>query len=311
MAWQKKGLIYCPDGGMDWAQHSFMTPTNFQRDEKTIRLYGGLRDEHGVSRIGYIDLDANNPKNILKTSQKPVLDIGEPGMFDDNGVILGDVLRVKDRIYMYYVGFQIVQKVKFFAFTGLALSDDNGDSFHRIQRTPILDRTDRAPHIRAIHSVLYEDNVFKIWFAIGKGSGWQRIDGMDYPSYNIWYTESEDGIHFAREPILCIDTEGSEYRIGRPRVYKEDGVYKMFYTRDFIERNYIAGYAESADGMHWERKDEQFPLQKAGQGWDSEMLCYPVLHHYKDKTYMFYNGNGFGRTGVGYAELEKEKNNGN
>ena len=33
------------------------------------------------------------------------------------------------------------------------------------------------------------------------------------------------------------------------------------------------------------------------------MACYPVKLKYKDKTYLFYNGNGMGKTGVGYAEL--------
>jgi hypothetical protein len=30
-------------------------------------------------------------------------------------------------------------------------------------------------------------------------------------------------------------------------------------------------------------------------------LCYPSLLAYKDRTYMFYNGNDMGRDGFGYA----------
>lgn len=75
----------------------------------------------------------------------------------------------------------------------------------------------------------------------------------------------------------------------------------MLYTRDFIPKDYVAGYAESADGIHWERKDAALGLDKSANGWDMEMVCYPVLLEYKEKTYMFYNGNGQGATGVGYA----------
>ena len=38
-------------------------------------------------------------------------------------------------------------------------------------------------------------------------------------------------------------------------------------------------------------------------GWDSDMAAYPSVIRYKDKTYMFYNGNNFGHEGFGYAEL--------
>jgi len=34
-------------------------------------------------------------------------------------------------------------------------------------------------------------------------------------------------------------------------------------------------------------------------GWDSEMICYPFVFRHKDKTYMLYCGNGYGKTGFG------------
>ena len=41
------------------------------------------------------------------------------------------------------------------------------------------------------------------------------------------------------------------------------------------------------------------------QDWESEMTCYPWVVDYQDRTYMFYNGNGYGETGIGWAELRK------
>ena len=37
--------------------------------------------------------------------------------------------------------------------------------------------------------------------------------------------------------------------------------------------------------------------------WNYEMVCYPVKLQFNNKRYMFYSGNGMGRTGVGYAEF--------
>jgi hypothetical protein len=40
-------------------------------------------------------------------------------------------------------------------------------------------------------------------------------------------------------------------------------------------------------------------------GWDCEMIEYPYVFEDKDQRYMLYNGNGYGKTGIGLAVLEK------
>lgn len=305
MKWEKKGLIYCPSGEHTWEKDTFMTPHAMKLEDGRIRIFGGVRDEAGVSRIKYIDVDEKNPGKILKVSEHPSLDIGNPGCFDDNGVILGDIVHVGDKLYMYYVGFQHVQKVKFFAFSGLAVSSDNGESFERYSETPVLDRTTTGRYGRCIHTVLFDEGLFKCWYAVI--NDWKTISGIPYPVYNIWYTESKDGIHFSQEDkVLCVDVKDMEYRIGRPKVYKKDKGYEMFYTRDLVTKEYLAGYAVSDDGIHWERRDDETGLLKSLEGWDSEMACYPVKFETQEKTYLFYNGNGMGKAGVGYAELLKK-----
>ena len=84
---EKKGLIYCPKGELGWDAGTFMTPHAIQLEEGRIRIYGGVRDDLGVSRIRYIDVEEGNPGNVLDVGSTPSLDIGNPGCFDDNGVI--------------------------------------------------------------------------------------------------------------------------------------------------------------------------------------------------------------------------------
>jgi hypothetical protein len=302
--WTKKGLIYCPDGESGWDQDSFMTPTPLLLDKNTIRIYGGCRDKAGVSRIRYIDVASDNPSRILKISEKPSLDIGVNGCFDDNGVILGDVIRVEDRFLMYYVGFQLVNKVKFLAFSGLAISEDGGENFMRVSDVPICDRSNDSKYFRAIHTVIMENGKYKTW--LGAGGRWKYISGIPYPSYGIWYAESFDGKNFpANDLVKCISPSSSEYRIGRPRVYKRDNGYEMYYTRDFIKKDYVIGYAISNDGVNWTRRDELFNMEKSKIGWDSEMCCYPALLDNGKDIFMFYSGNGMGKTGVGYAQKKQ------
>jgi len=301
MRWQKRGLIYSPDGSSSWAKHSALTPTPLLINENTIRVYAGFRDDNGVSRLGFVDVDAKNPSEIKKVSKTPILDVGRPGTFDDNGIILGDVIKYNNKLYMYYVGFQLAEKVKFLAFTGLAISSGNGNIFEKYSSAPVLDRCNDEIYIRAIHSVMIENGIWKIWY--GSGNGWEYINGIPYPRYNIRYLESSDGIRCNQESILCIDVQNSEYRIGRPRVYKVEGKYLMFYTKGTLEGAYMAGYAESYDGKKWNRKDDQIGITLSKSGWDSQSLSYPSLVQYKDDIYMFYNGNDMGRDGFGYAKL--------
>lgn len=41
-------------------------------------------------------------------------------------------------------------------------------------------------------------------------------------------------------------------------------------------------------------------------GWESIMQTYPYTIKYNDRYWVFYNGNGFGKTGFGYAVFERE-----
>ncbi len=304
MEWEKKGFVYGPKGNSWWAKHSAITPTPILISEDIIRVYAGFRDDNGVSRIGYVDVNAHNPAEINAVSKEPVLDIGIPGTFDDNGVILGDVIAYGQKFYMYYIGFQLVEKVKFLAYTGLAISEDGGHSFKRFSHAPILDRAENELFFRAIHSVIIEDGVWKAW--CGVGSEWVWIDGNPYPKYNIRYYESTDGVHFSSQGKLCIDFKDNEYRIGRPRVIKKDDIYQMFYTRGTLSKDYVPGYAESRDGIHWTRKDSEIGISLSTAGWDSIHLAYPAIIDTKEKVYMFYNGNHFGKEGFGYAILNNK-----
>ena len=304
MKLEKKGLIYCPNGEVDWMNNSVLTPQPFLLNDEVIRVYASFRDRDGVGRIGYLDVEAKKPSNIIAISSEPVLDIGQAGLFDDNGMILGDVIKCGSEIFMFYVAFQLVNNVKFYAFSGLAISHNNGETFQRAQNTPILDRSDEGIFGRCIHTVLYDEcrHIFRVWYSAIHG--WTFINEIPYPSYDIKYIESTDCLSFGKAGAQCIKCNNNEYRIGRPKVVVlPDGSYEMYYTSDTFNKEYKSGYAISTDGINWQRKDELLSLTPSLNGFDSEMACYPAVIRTKYGRYMFYDGNGMGKTGFGYAEL--------
>ena len=53
--------------------------------------------------------------------------------------------------------------------------------------------------------------------------------------------------------------------------------------------------------MDWTRKDGEAGIEVSLEGWDSEMISYPFVFNNGEDLIMLYNGNGFGKTGFGYA----------
>jgi hypothetical protein len=73
----------------------------------------------------------------------------------------------------------------------------------------------------------------------------------------------------------------------------------MWYS--YRGESYRTGYAESQDGINWQRKDEEAGIDVSPSGWDSEMIAYAHVFNHRGKRYMLYNGNGYGKTGIGLA----------
>lgn len=306
-AWHKQGLVFdtARQGVGGWMRHSALTPTPWRLDDDTIRVYAGFRDEDGVSRIGYVDVLADDPSRVLRVSAEPALDIGRGGCFDDNGMILGDIVDGPGGLHLFYVGFQRVARAKFLAFTGLAISTDGGEHFERVQETPILDRAPGRSTIGAVHSAMYDGGQWRLWYAVG--DDWERIDGQPFPRYHIRSVATDDLSAIPLDDHVCLRPRGNEYRIGRPRVYRENGRYTMYFTRGNVTGEYFPGMAFSDDGIAWERRDEALGLALSDAGWDSRTICYPALLPRGDDMLMFYNGNDMGMDGFGLAVAKRPR----
>ena len=284
---------------------SAMLPTPILINKDRLRVFVGFCDKLNVGRVGFVDVDPNDPSKILSISKKPVFDIGNGGAFDDNGVVPISIVRLSDNIiYLYYIGFQLGVKVPYYMFCGLAISKDNGESFERYSKSPILDRVNDEIFARCGCHVKKMDGKFKMWYVGSIDSGWVKKGDKSLPLYSMKYIESIDGINWDEsKSIKCMNFENSdEHGFGRPYVFKEKGVYKMYYSVRTFSRGYFIGYAESFDGIEWSRMDYQAGISISESGWDSTNISYPHLLKHKDKTYMFYNGNSCGKSGFGYAE---------
>ena len=305
MVWRKRGRIQLNENQLgEWQKGYQMLPCPVLIGDY-IRVYLGFCDKNNVGRIGYVDLNSDDPSEVIQISEYPLLDVGQKGCFDDNGIVPLSILRKDNEIWLYYVGFSLGVKVPYYMFGGLAISRDEGETFARLSAAPILDRTNCELYARCGMTVIYDHNKYKMWYIGSFNEGWTISGDKLRPLYTMKYTESDDGIHWNNISKQCMKFEsGDEHGFGRAFVWRDNNVYKMYFSVRTYSRGYYISYAESANGVEWQRMNEKTGISCSDLGWDSINMSYPYLIKVKNKTYMFYNGNGCGKTGFGYAELQ-------
>ena len=303
--WKKLGRIFDPVVLKSQNLSAALMPMVeiISEERELIRVYFAPRDNENRSEIHFFEIILSSPSKILNRSKSFVFNHGKLGMFDDSGITPGNILKVNGKRLLYYTGWNLTVTVPMNNSIGVAEMSPEGN-FFRYGEGPILTRCLNEPASCASPFVMYENGKFRMWYA--SMDSWEQCEGQDKHYYNIKYAESNDGINWTRNGQIAIDYEGSnEYAFGRPFVLKENNIYKMWYA--FRGEHYIIGYAESNDGINWVRKDDEVGIDLSPNGWDSEMIEYPCVFDCKGNRYMLYNGNGYGKSGIGLAiqtELE-------
>ncbi len=308
MHWRKLGIVYCPDGRLPWAKSHAMVPTPLRLNDSVVRVFATFCDQTGIGRPGYVDVSVDDPTRVVGVSRSPLLELGEPGTFDENGILLCSVVREnEDKWKIYYVGFELGTRIRYRLLTGVAQSDDGGKSFRRLGRTPALERSSAELYFRGGPYCLLEDGIYRLWYVAG--SEWLDVDGKPMPVYDVRYVESNDGVIWPSEGDVQIPITGpDEHGFGRPYVIpKPTGGYRMFYSvRRKSFRAYRLGYAESSNGREWVRMDDKLNLDVGEGSFDSDAIMYAAPIEINGRLYVFYNGNDFGRDGFAAAVLDEE-----
>ena len=64
------------------------------------------RDMDDMPYPTFIDVDLNNPRNVLSINEEPLMGLGKKGTFDDRGITPVSILRKHNSALMYYVGWK-------------------------------------------------------------------------------------------------------------------------------------------------------------------------------------------------------------
>lgn len=296
--WIRKGNIF--------DRHHSQVPVVDTDNENFWRIYYSKRINN-KSYPFYIDVEMGNPHKILNESEKPILKLGDIGKFDVSGIMPTEIIKVGDLKYLYYIGWTNRFDVPYHNTLGLAVSNDNGNTWEKFSDGPIFGTSYKEPGYVGTISILKQNDEYHGFYLSCRQ--WKIFDNKPEPIYDIKHSISSNGIDWT--PLeTAINLENDEGGISKASVIDYEGKFLIWYSvrkendyRTNPKNSYRIKCSQSNDLINWKKINKYNldidPLSE----WDNIMVEYPHIIKYNNKLFMFYNGNGFGKTGIGYATI--------
>lgn len=316
MKWRKIGKIFdpteheLPPGCTEFAQ----SPQALELKDR-VRVFFSTREKDIVgkylSRVSFVDFN-HGFGEVIGSSTEQVIELGGLGCFDEHGVFPIHVFRNGEEIWGYTTGWNRKVSVSADASIGLAISRDEGRTFEKVGKGPVLAAALHEPFLVADPFVLRVGEIWHMYYIFGQRWLQSGTEAQAERVYKIAHAISLDGISWRREgrPIVTDRIDVDECQ-ALPSVLRFNGLYHMVFCyrsaigfRTHRECGYRLGYAYSTDLNEWIRDDAALGLDVSAEGWDSEMMCYPQLFAHAGRVWLLYNGNHFGRHGFGLAVLD-------
>jgi hypothetical protein len=298
-AWRRLGRLALDTSRAGWAATHAALPVVEPLGGDRFALYLSLRDRDGRARIGRSVLTMSDTPRLDALDPNPVLDLGPLGAFDDSGVTTSCLVTSGRDRFLYYTGWSRGVTVPFYLAASVAISQDEGP-FERWSLAPLLERSAVDPFLTASPFVLVGHGRWRMWYV--SATEWRQIESGPRHYYHIRYAESDDGLQWRRDGQVSVDYETpDEHAFARPWVMHDADLYRMWFA--VRGDRYRIALAESHDGVSWTRRDA-LGLTAGPDEWESEMVEYPCVFDWDGRRFMLYNGNDYGRSGVGLAVLE-------
>src|SRR5262245_1902070 len=295
------GRVFCADDGPAWMVSHAAYPTPVLLADGGLRVFFNTRDADNRGCLAWIDLDRRDPRRVLALSETPALTYGAFGAFDDRGLSNGSIHHVGKALWLYYMGWTKAAEVPFRNSIGLAVSrDDTATKFERRFEGPLIGCNRYDPFTVSYPFVIppADDGPWHMYY------GSSRAGGANEEAMQHVITEavSSDGIDWRPTGRDVIGLAPGEFGLSRPWCMNVAGQAQMLFSiRRALYR--IGMAALEAGSGAWRRTCGDL-LGPSNDAWDSEATCYPAVIEVDGTRYMFYCGNGYGRTGFGLAILE-------
>lgn len=306
-SWIKKGLLF--QQGVQGLTHASHPVIIHYKDDIFILGFTS-RNHESKSHIFICYVKIEEEQIIFLSEPKMILQPGDLGFFDCDGVISCCLVKNDGVCYLYYVGWQNLPNNMWICDTGRAIVDMDNLTAYKQFEGPIFGRDRNHPlFVAATAFYITPDKVWHTFY--NSGIKWEIQGEQIKHYYGLHHATSIDGIDWVPDidRKMCIPFKDEyEYAFGRPSIVFWDDKFHMWYAHRATKHidAYRIGYSYSTDCVNWVRDDENSGIDVSEKGWDSEMICYPCVFDHAGNRFMLYNGNEYGRTGFGYAVLKYE-----
>src|SRR6266581_3079864 len=172
--WKKLGKVFTPQDvkGCLWLREFAQAPSALVFDN-FVRIYFSCRpaaDEAGqyVSYSAYLDLDRGDLFKIMRVSEQPILSLGGLGEFDEFGIYPVSTIRDEQGIRAYYAGWTRCESVPFNVAIGCAVSHDDGATFTKVGKGPVLSYTPSEPFVLSGPKIRKFNGLWYLWYIAGR-----------------------------------------------------------------------------------------------------------------------------------------------
>jgi predicted GH43/DUF377 family glycosyl hydrolase len=281
--------ILSPGPGGTWDDNRVFGPSLIINGSMYFMSYIG--HDGSTYRIGYAT--STNGINWHKSPANPVLNLGPATTWDDLHVHSPSILEDGGKVVMWYAG-EDGSRTRI----GYATIPEI-DNWEKFSGNPVLDvgpgGSWESEHVRS-PSIMFDGNIYHMWYG-----GYYNFE------WKIGYANSTDGINWNKypsNPVLSLGSPGSwdDKQVLEPVVLFDGGIYHMWYAGDDGTTTRRIGYANSTDGLTWNKYSANPIIDIGTTGlWDDDSI-HPSTVIKNGTTYqMWYHGYDGSNHRIGYA----------
>lgn len=270
----------------------------------TFRIFYSARDSMNRSSVGALDFNLVE-KKIVNIHKKPIVIHGDQTSFFSAGISLGNYYEFNNKKSISFMGWRTMDdgawrgEIGSFSLTQDLFLDE-------ISTQPMIKIDKEIDTISLSYPWILKTAPDQLVAWYGSTIGRDKRNNEMVHVINQAY--SSDASSWKKVGLALPYEKQKQQMFSRPCIFlNKSGVYEMWFSvRPGGGETYRIRHAESDDAKSWIHAKTPAKLDVSNAGWDSEMIEYPYVFRHKTNKYMLYNGNDFGKTGFGLAQLVHE-----
>jgi hypothetical protein len=285
---------FCTKG---YSSHPVVT----QIEQSLFRIYFSNRDLKNRSFISFIDYDIEK-KRIVK--QHNGIANPKKNSFYENGITLGCYLKEGEKNYLYFMGWNKTEVNENWRGEIGVIELDSEMNIKNILDTPIIKISPNDPISISYPCIFKRDHKFIMIY--GSTQNLEKRNDLEMV-HKLKVAKSDDGLIWETSNSY-IEFDGLNPNIiSRPNIFqKNQKTYMLFSYKISQLDKYKIGIAESDNGIYWKNSGELHfikPVSGTNETWDNESKEYPYSFNFEGNLYFAYNGNEYGRSGLGLGRI--------